>query len=47
MWWNVWDLAMHTILDAKVLDCNITWMTKHKDTLDMSTRCEDTWLPLL
>ena len=31
MWWNVWDLAMHTILDAKVLDHNVTWLTKHKD----------------
>ena len=27
-----WDLAMHTILDAKVLDRNVTWLTKHKDT---------------
>ena len=32
MWWNVWDLARHTILDAKVLDRNVTWLTKHKDT---------------
>ena len=32
VWWNVWDLARHTILDAKVLDCDITWLTKHKDT---------------
>ena len=32
MWWNVWDLAKHTILDAKVLDRNVTWPTKHKDT---------------
>ena len=32
MWWNAWDLARHTILDAKVLDCNVTWLTKHKDT---------------
>ena len=21
MWWNTWDLARHTILDTKVLDC--------------------------
>ena len=32
MWGNVWDLARHTILDTKVLDRNITWLTKHKDT---------------
>ena len=32
MWWNTWDLARHTILDAKVLDRNVTWLTKHKDT---------------
>ena len=32
MWWNVWDLARHTILDAKVLDRIVTWLTKHKDT---------------
>ena len=32
MWWNVWDLARHTILDVKVLDHNVTWLTKHKDT---------------
>ena len=31
-WWNVWNLAMYTIPDAKVLDCNVTWLTKHKDT---------------
>ena len=34
--WDVverkWDLARHTILDAKVLDRNVTWLTKHKDT---------------
>ena len=42
MWWNTWDLAKRTILDAKVLDRNVTWLTKHKDTLDTSTRCEDT-----
>ena len=32
MWWNVWDLAKLSILDAKVLDRNVTWLTKHKDT---------------
>ena len=32
MWWNKWDLAKYSILDAKVLDRNITWLTKHKDT---------------
>ena len=32
MWWNVWDLARYTILNAKVLDRNVTWLTKHKDT---------------
>ena len=32
MWWNAWDLAGHTILDTKVLDRNVTWFTKHKDT---------------
>ena len=32
MWWNTWDLARHTILDTKVLDRNVTWLTKHKDT---------------
>ena len=32
MWWNVWDLARHTILDTKVLDRNVTWLTRHKDT---------------
>ena len=32
MWWNTWDLARHMILDVKVLDRNITWLTKHKDT---------------
>ena len=46
VWGNTWDLARHTILDTKVLDRNITWLTKHKDTSDTSTRCEDTWLPL-
>ena len=46
MWWNVWDLARQLILDAQVLDRNVTWLTKHKDTLDASTRCEDTWLLL-
>ena len=32
MWWNVWDLARYSILDAKVLDRDVTWLTKHKDT---------------
>ena len=32
LWWDVWDLAKHTILDAEVLDRNVTWLTKHKDT---------------
>ena len=32
MWWNMWDLARLSILDAKVLDHNVTWLTKHKDT---------------
>ena len=32
MWWNAWDLAKHTILDTKVLDRNVTWLTRHKDT---------------
>ena len=32
-WRNVWDLARQPILDAKVLDRNVTWLTKHKDTL--------------
>ena len=32
MWWNTWDLARYTILDTKVLDRNVTWLTKHKDT---------------
>ena len=32
MWWNTWDLARQSILDAKVLDRNITWLIKHKDT---------------
>ena len=31
-WWNVWDLARHTILDTKILDRNVTWLTQHKDT---------------
>ena len=31
-WWNTRDLARYTILDAKALDCNVTWLTKHKDT---------------
>ena len=34
--WDVverkWDLARYTILDAKVLDRYVTWLTKHKDT---------------
>ena len=42
----MWDLARYSILDAKVLDRNVTRLTKHKDTLDASTRFEDTWLPL-
>ena len=46
MRWDTWDLARHTILDAKVLDRNVTWLIRHKDTLDMSTRCDDTWLSL-
>ena len=29
---NVWDLAKQPILDAMVLDRNVTWLTKHKDT---------------
>ena len=29
---NTWDLAKQSILDTKVLDCNVTWLTKHKDT---------------
>ena len=32
VWRNTWDLARHTILDPKVLDRNVTWLTKHKDT---------------
>ena len=32
-WWNTWDLARYSILDMKVLDRNVTWLTKHKDTL--------------
>ena len=32
MWRDTWDLARHTILDTKVLDRNVTWLTKHKDT---------------
>ena len=32
VWRNVWDLARYSILDAKVLDRNVTWLTKHKDT---------------
>ena len=28
----MWDLAKYTILDAKVLDRYVTWLTKHKDT---------------
>ena len=32
LWWNTWDLAGLSILDAKVLDRNVTWLTKHKDT---------------
>ena len=32
MWWNTWDLARQSILDAKVLDCNVTGLTKHQDT---------------
>ena len=46
MWWNAWDLARLLILDAKVLDRNVTWLTKHKDTSDASAECEDSWLPL-
>ena len=29
---TAWDLARQPILDAKVLDRNVTWLTKHKDT---------------
>ena len=29
---NTWDLARLLILDAKVLDRDVTWLTKHKDT---------------
>ena len=29
----MWDLARLSILDTKVLDRNVTWLTKHKDTL--------------
>ena len=28
----MWDLAKLLILDTKVLDRNVTWLTKHKDT---------------
>ena len=31
-WWNTWDLASLSILDAKVLDRNVTWLSRHKDT---------------
>ena len=29
---NLWDLARQLVLDAMVLDRNVTWLTKHKDT---------------
>ena len=32
MWWDNVGLSKYTILDAKVLDRNVTWLTKHKDT---------------
>ena len=32
MWWDVWDLTRYLILDAKVLDRNVTRLSKHKDT---------------
>ena len=41
-----WDLAGYSILDAKVLDRNVTWLFRHKDTFDTSTKYESTWLPL-
>ena len=31
-WWNTWDLASLSILDAKVLDRNVTWLIGHKNT---------------
>ena len=31
-WWNTWDSAELSILDAKVLDRDVTWLSKHKDT---------------
>ena len=39
-------LSKVSILDAKVLDRDVTWLTKHKDALDTNTRYEDTWFPL-
>ena len=48
MWRRMWDLAGYSILDAKVLDCSCHLADVSTRTLrDTSTRCEDTWLPLV
>ena len=47
MWGNLWDLARLLILDAKVLDRNITWLTKHKDTSDYKLKVRRHLAPLV
>ena len=32
VWWDNVGLSKYSILDAKVLDRDVTWLTKHKDT---------------
>ena len=45
---GTWDLASYLILDAEVLDrCRHLADLGTRTVLDMSTRYEDTWLPLL
>ena len=47
MWWNTWDLARYSILDAKVLDRNVTWLTKHKDTSGYEHKVRGLLAPLV
>ena len=38
---------MRSILDAKVLDCNVTWLTKHKDTSEYKHKTQRYLAPLV
>ena len=44
---HVWDLARQSILDTKVLDRNVTWLTKHRDTSGYEHKVRRHLAPLL